>query len=204
MGEAVVLCRPQGSAAAIESPRVFPSCSTLTPRSFCLWSRSRRLRSGTAAATLRRRLRISTWTRSDTHLRGTRRRLALAVADRIGDDPTCAAGPEPNQLFARGSSAPAGWDAGTPGPPRRRAGSSWPSPTRTSRVRVALADDVRAVASLGELGSRPSLDVVHVCTPVESHADVVAGGRRRRCARHRGEAARRRRGSDPPAARRDG
>ena len=37
----------------------------------------------------------------------------------------------------------------------------------------ALADDVRAVASLGELGSRPSLDVVHVCTPVESHADVV-------------------------------
>jgi predicted dehydrogenase len=37
----------------------------------------------------------------------------------------------------------------------------------------ALAGDVFAVSSLAELGPEPGLDVVHVCTPVGSHADVV-------------------------------
>lgn len=37
----------------------------------------------------------------------------------------------------------------------------------------ALADDAVAVRSLGELGAETALDVVHVCTPAGSHADVV-------------------------------
>jgi predicted dehydrogenase len=37
----------------------------------------------------------------------------------------------------------------------------------------ALVDDVIAAPSLDELGPTPALDVVHVCTPVGSHAHVV-------------------------------
>jgi predicted dehydrogenase len=36
-----------------------------------------------------------------------------------------------------------------------------------------LAGDASAVASLAALGPTPRLDVVHVCTPVDSHADIV-------------------------------
>jgi predicted dehydrogenase len=38
----------------------------------------------------------------------------------------------------------------------------------------ALAGDVLAVPSLADVGPEPRLDVVHVCTPVASHADVVS------------------------------
>ena len=37
----------------------------------------------------------------------------------------------------------------------------------------ALADGAFAVTSVGELGAQPGLDVVHICTPVGSHARVV-------------------------------
>ncbi len=37
----------------------------------------------------------------------------------------------------------------------------------------AIANDAIAVPSVSELGALGGLDVVHVCTPVSSHADVV-------------------------------
>jgi predicted dehydrogenase len=44
--------------------------------------------------------------------------------------------------------------------------------TDVERAR-GLADGVVAVPALGELGREVEIDVVHVCTPVGSHADVV-------------------------------
>lgn len=41
-----------------------------------------------------------------------------------------------------------------------------------SRAR-ALANGAAAVPSLADLGSRPGLDVAHICTPLEAHVDAV-------------------------------
>jgi len=44
--------------------------------------------------------------------------------------------------------------------------------TDLERARL-LADGAVAVPSLGDLGPEPAIDVVHVCTPVGSHAELV-------------------------------